>query len=531
MGRVIRDFDWATTSLAAIEHWPSCLKITLGNMLRSAFPMFLFWGDDLLCFYNDAFKPSMGTEGKHPAIGKKGKEVWADVWDFTGPLMNEVMTTGKAVYFEDKLVPFYRNGSVDNVYWTFSYSPVTDEEGCICGVLVTCIETTTAVTARKQIEGLVISRTAELEKAREDLLTSNAYLQQIINLFKEPLQVLEPVFDGEIVDFCFKITNEVYSAYANAKPEQLINKKVSEVFPGYLNTTSFTKVAEAFRTGISDTWEIHYNVDGLDLHNQMSASRLGNEVVVHFTDFTRLKNLQLQLEGKIEELERSNQNLEEFAHAASHDLKEPIRKISIFTSQLKNELKNQLQEKQLFSFERIENASKRMELLVDDLLLYSHVSQHSLEKESVNLNLKLQLVLEDLELDIKEKEAVVYVGQLPTVQGYRRQLQQMFQNLVSNALKYRKPGEAPHITIQASTATDNGQPYHLIEVADNGIGFEQKYVERIFKMFTRLHGKNEYAGSGVGLSIVRKVIENHHGIIRAEGVPGVGSTFKVYLPF
>jgi light-regulated signal transduction histidine kinase (bacteriophytochrome) len=231
-----------------------------------------------------------------------------------------------------------------------------------------------------------------------------------------------------------------------------------------------------------------------------------------------------------EDLQRSNQNLEEFAHAASHDLKEPVRKIHFFTHQLKEQLSTHLKESERHSFNRIENAAKRMGNLIDDLLLYSHVSHRPFETEAVDLNYKVQRVLEDLELYIEEKKAVIHVEKLPIVNGYRRQLQQLFQNLISNALKYSKSDVTPQIIITASTVTENGKAYHLISVQDNGIGFEPEYAERIFQMFTRLHGKGEYSGTGVGLSIAKKVAENHNGFIRAESLPGKGSTFSVYLP-
>jgi light-regulated signal transduction histidine kinase (bacteriophytochrome) len=231
-----------------------------------------------------------------------------------------------------------------------------------------------------------------------------------------------------------------------------------------------------------------------------------------------------------EELARSNANLEEFAHAASHDLKEPIRKIHYFTQQLKQQLGDAIEENGLRFFSRIENATGRMGNLIDDLLLYSHVSQKPLETENIDLNQKVLRVLDDLELDIEEKKATINVGTLPVINGYRRQLQQLFQNLIGNALKYGKKEVPPIINIQSRAVEENGRKYHLITFEDNGIGFEQEFAEKIFHMFTRLHGKAEYSGTGVGLAIVKKVVENHNGFIRAESVPGKGSTFFVYLP-
>src|SRR5579871_3994705 len=123
MAELTRNFNWEDSSLGLPGQWPTSLLTTLGILLHSAFPMFLFWGKDLVCFYNDAFRPSLGADGKHPALGKTGKEVWGDIWEQISPWIYQVIETGKPVFFEDQLVPFYRNGQTEDIYWTFSYSP------------------------------------------------------------------------------------------------------------------------------------------------------------------------------------------------------------------------------------------------------------------------------------------------------------------------------------------------------------------------------------------------------------------------
>jgi light-regulated signal transduction histidine kinase (bacteriophytochrome) len=241
------------------------------------------------------------------------------------------------------------------------------------------------------------------------------------------------------------------------------------------------------------------------------------------------------------ELKRTNQNLEEFAYAASHDMKEPIRKIHLFTDRLKGELASQLTDTQQNLFARVENAAKRMNTLIEDLLTYSVVSRGMSHMEEVDLNVKMKNVMEDLEVEIEEKNAVLTIDPLPVIRGQKRQMQQLFQNLIGNSLKYSKPGLVPHIHIRYRTVRGSEMPlplpeeagkkqFHLIEVVDNGIGFEQEDAERIFQVFTRLHGNAEYKGTGVGLSIVKKVVENHQGYIRATSVPGEGTTFQVLLP-
>ena len=192
-------------------------------------------------------------------------------------------------------------------------------------------------------------------------------------------------------------------------------------------------------------------------------------------------------------------------------------------------------------FQRLDKSAARMEKLIDDLLEYSQAAKGASSVEAVDLNQLTQGVLEDLELEIQNKQATVTTMPLPVIQGNTRQLQQLFQNLISNALKYGKASVPPVVNIRYKTVTgkdalpeltgeEAGQFYHLIEVSDNGIGFDQHDAERIFNLFTRLRSDVEYRGSGVGLSIVKKVVESHHGFIRARSEIGKGAVFSILLP-
>jgi len=393
-----------------------------------------------------------------------------------------------------------------------------------------------------ELERQVKERTQALEQAQFTLVLSNQYLQNIINKFETPFASLTPVFEGEeIIDFRFKASNEAYSRYSNQPPEAIQNKIVSEIFPNYQKTDAFERYVDTYKTGRPHKWDLHYNLDGLDIYITVVCSKINDEVAVHFTDFTTLKRLQNDLLRNIEELQRSNKNLEDFAYAASHDLKEPIRKIHFFADRIKNEIKEKLTGEQLAVFSKLENATSRMRSLVDDLLSYSQVNQKPREFETVNLEQLLNGVLTDLELEIEEKNATITVENLPTVKGFSRQLQQLFHNLLSNALKYKNPDrpllvniyckEVKGIEVPLSLSTEEKQRnYYQITVADNGIGFNKQDAEIIFHVFQRLHPNAEYRGTGVGLSIARKVAQNHEGFIWATGVPGEGASFEVLLP-
>ena len=919
MGALTRSYDWSRTSIGSQEHWSQTLKLMVSLLLSSKFPMFLWWGKDLIQFYNDAYRPSLGNKGKHPlALGQQAKDCWQEIWPVIKPLIDQVLESGESTWSEDQLIPIFRNGSLEDVCWTFSYSPVRSESGKIEGVLVICTETTNKVRnfqkllekdqrfqnlvrdatvgiivlsgsdmnvdvvneaygklidrtpnellnqplfsiipeveesyrpildkvrltgeslffydqpflvtvneekkegylnliyqpykenngsitgvmvlchdvteqvlARKKIEEsehrirslimeapvpmcMYTGREMKIEIINEALLANWGRDQSVIGMcLKEAIPELEgqpflkllddvyttgvpyeikdteamvmrkgvlstgyydlwykPLFDakGEIYgvlatgiditekvvaqkklkeseqnlrnvfaqapvgmallsgpDFIIEIINSRFLELLIKSSEEVLGKPVFDVVPevkgqgfeemlkkvyitgetlsgfgvpvslmrnGMLETVYVNFVYEAYReddgsisgimavaTEVTEEVEARKKLENsearfrlmadsmpqfvwtsdpagsLNYYNQavydysglsfeqiekhgwlqivhpdereenvrlwMHSIENGKDFFLHHrfrnkngeyrwqlsraipqrdqagniqlwigtsTDIhedklfedelnRQVKERTLELEKKNKELERSNANLEEFAHAASHDLKEPIRKIEFFTDRLRNQLSDRLSEEERLTFKRVENSSQRMGALIDDLLLYSHVSHRPQEKEEVDLNEKLSKVLEDLELDIQIKKATITIGKLPVIKGYGRQLQQLFQNVVGNALKYNKTGIAPNIDITSSVVMFPGDgkkdKYHLIEIIDNGIGFEQNQAEKIFQMFHRLHGNSEYRGTGVGLSIARKVAENHNGKILAESKLNDGATFRIYLP-
>ena len=237
---------------------------------------------------------------------------------------------------------------------------------------------------------------------------------------------------------------------------------------------------------------------------------------------------------------RSNQSLQQFAYVASHDLQEALRKILSFSTLLQEQFADQLGEGTDY-LERMQSAASRMSTLIRDLLAFSRLSTRKDTTASVALTEVVNQVLTDLDLTIQEAGANVTVGPLPTVSGDSSQLRQLFQNLISNALKFRRAEVVPLIQITAHVVSSADLPfsvkparsaaaYHQINVSDNGIGFDEKYTERIFEVFQRLHGRSEYAGTGIGLAICEKVAVNHGGAITATSKPGLGSTFIVYLP-
>jgi PAS domain S-box-containing protein len=246
------------------------------------------------------------------------------------------------------------------------------------------------------------------------------------------------------------------------------------------------------------------------------------------TDVTSLKKTQLQLEQTNRELEQSNRELESFASVASHDLQEPLRKIQSFGERLKTATAGTLNPEALDYLERMQNAATRMRRLIEDLLSFARVTSKAQPFTRVELSTIAREVLGDLEVAIEQAKATVTLGELPAIQGDPTQMRQLLQNLVSNALKFRREDAPPRISIEASVDKESGR--HEIRVQDNGIGFEEKHADKIFALFQRLHGRGKYEGTGLGLAICRKIAERHGGSITARSTLGQGSTFTIRLP-
>lgn len=245
-----------------------------------------------------------------------------------------------------------------------------------------------------------------------------------------------------------------------------------------------------------------------------------------FQDVTVRRLAELKLEAYTAELERSNKELQDFAYVASHDLQEPLRKIQVFGERLQQRYGDVLDEKGQNYIARMQNAAERMQALIIDLLAFSRVRTHSQPFEKVDLARIVAQVMQDLEIGIAEIGATITVSELPVLEADPTQMRQLFQNLLGNTLKFQRPDVPLQVTVSCRLA----EPFYEITVADNGIGFEPQYAERIFNVFERLHGRESYAGTGMGLAICRRIAERHRGDIHAESQPGEGAVFTVRLP-
>ena len=256
-------------------------------------------------------------------------------------------------------------------------------------------------------------------------------------------------------------------------------------------------------------------------------------------DITQQHLSELALVERNRELENIVNELDSFNRVASHDLQEPLRKIQTFISRISDEELAKMSNASKEYIAKIKSSANTMRMLIDDLLLFSRANKIEKVFEQTDFNILIDNVRQELSQTIEEKNAVLTVARLPKLNVIEFQMQQLFVNLIGNSLKYCKPDISPEIIIDCELIqpndypilkTDTQEKYYKISVTDNGLGFEQKYADTIFILFQRLHNKSDYPGSGIGLAICKKIVENHHGFITAEGKPGIGATFTIYLP-
>lgn len=249
-------------------------------------------------------------------------------------------------------------------------------------------------------------------------------------------------------------------------------------------------------------------------------------------EITKQKYAEEELKVNAKKLEISNQELQDFASVAAHDLQEPLRKILSFSDRLKAKAKDELSSESLDYLERIYSSAQRMRILINDLLTYSRVTTKAQPFSQIDLNQVLADVISDLELRLEQTAGKIESDKLPSIEADPTQMRQLFQNLLSNSLKFIPNDRKPLIKIEASVLNVLAlkQPVCRITITDNGIGFEEKYLDRIFTIFQRLHGRQEFEGTGIGLAVCRKITDRHGGLLTATSRPGEGSSFIITLP-
>jgi len=343
--------------------------------------------------------------------------------------------------------------------------------------------------------------------------------------------------------------------YCNSAFAALVGLPLSNVmglsFETFIATGGTEIYRELMTKGWLQTWKAEVLIQATHgtVPCQLSVTALelyeGVALSLILTDLSLQKQTQAQLKQNNERLadmnaalETSNYDLQQFASVASHDLQEPLRKILIYSNLLKDQHGREFPAGQGRYLDKIIGSSTRMKTIITDVLSYSRLSFHDSTRTITNLRVLVSEVLDDFELLIWEKKAVVTLGDLPELEVNPGQIRQVFQNLISNALKFSKPGQPPSINIECTSGPEaEAEPqatpsavYCWITITDNGIGFDEQYTEKVFSLFHRLNTKDAYEGSGIGLAFAKRIIDKHGGTIGATSQEGVGSKFKIKLP-
>ena len=413
------------------------------------------------------------------------------------------------------------------------------------GEVTRVLGTSEDITKLNELKNSLKYKVEELQKAHEEL-------EKAKNLFKEAEALINyGSFDWDVEKDVVLWSDGLKRLFAGSNVLKLPKVINYAFYESRVHKDDVVKVNETVKKSIKNKKPYSFehriiNLDGIEktVHTKGWVATNEKNQLIRFigntVDITEMKIYEQDLKHKIEELNRSNQDLEQFAYIASHDLQEPLRKIMAFGERLNSKHGEELGTDGQFYLSRMMDAANRMKVLMENLLSYSRVSTKSEPFELVDLGLTIENILGDLEMKIQDVDADVTLSGMPTLNALPTQMQQLFQNLISNALKFVRPNVKAVIAIEASEANKKeisliGVPfknsrYYKITVTDNGIGFDNEYAEKIFLIFQRLHGRSEFEGTGLGLAICKKIVDNHDGFITAKSELNKGSVFTVYLP-
>ncbi|MBA3665941.1 MAG: PAS domain-containing protein, partial [Bacteroidetes bacterium] len=510
----------------------------LRSFIESApYPIGVYIGEELIV--EVANQAMLDTWGKGKNIfGKSYEEILPELSNQEiFAQLDSVFKTGIAFHAKNKRVDLMIDGKMNTHYFNYSFTPLFDDKGKVYGVMNTGADVTDLNLAIQKAEQSEQSLKETILQAPVAMciLKESDFIVELANdlmceLFGKPQAEItgKPIFVAlpEARNQGFEeLLNGVYSTgkpfTAEGAAVNLLRGKSMQTL--YVN---FVYAPYREREGIISG----ILVIAVDVTAQVIARQQIEEVVAARTKELALANSDLQ---------KSNAELAQFAYIASHDLQEPLRKITTYAEILEKRIATKIDEQSRVYFEKINNSSSRMNVLIKDVLAYSEISKETELFKSVDLNQIINNVLSDYELLIEEKKAKIKVDRLPSIEAVPLQMSQLFSNLISNALKFSRKEIATVIKITCTKVNSkelkslklnaNGE-YVKIQVSDNGIGFKEEYQEKIFNIFQRLHRKSEYAGTGIGLAMCKKIALSHRGDMNAEGSSESGAVFNIILP-
>jgi signal transduction histidine kinase len=436
-------------------------------------------------------------------------------------VLEEVYTTGIPYTANELMLNMLHDEKTVTKYLNVTFQPLRNEYHHVIGIVATGVDMTEQVISNRLIK------------------ESESKYKGLFHSMTQGFCIIKMVFDenNNPVDFVF---TEVNSAFYNITPHRdVVGKSARSLIKG-----NFDFWLDVYGKVVLTGQEVVVSGKGISdkgQHFEVYAYPVGcNQVAVLFSDVSERKKseemqklfaekLKALVEQRTMELQQSNENLQQFAHIASHDLKEPVRKITSYAGLLLND---ELSEEEKLTFIRnIHKSGLRMAKTIDDILNYSTSDRYfDHEFDEVNLNEVISDVRLDLEMNISNKKAVIEVGELPVLKCSRILMYQLFYNLLANALKFSKPCVPAKISIASKPIIIDDKEYAEITVTDNGVGFDMQFAEKIFEKFSRLHSKDRYEGTGLGLALCKRIVERHSGIISATSLPDEGAAFIVALP-
>jgi PAS domain S-box-containing protein len=552
MGKILLLQNWDATSLGNPALWQQSLKNTLNIVLNLSFPALLVWGSEYRCFFNDSYKKAWIDSDAHPlTFGQCGISLFSHSLPVSKKTIDEMLSEKKITGSEDLFVPILIEENRKNVQWTFYYNAVYNDQGNTGGVLVSCNE----IDIQKYISRLNIDDHHIIEAEEKARL---AIESADLGTYEVDLRTDEIKISERFKKICGVEGNITQSEF------------VSRIHPDDQD------IQEAAHRESLKTGSLHYEAriihnDGshhwIKVNGHMSYDHAGKPLMLLgvIQDITEQKafadGLKKLVQERTEELQalneelvatneeliqsnshfiRVNKELEQFAYVASHDLQEPLRKIQIFANILNQKYTDELSPAAAVYMEKITASASRMSNLIKDLLDYSRLSYNSSLFKQVDLNVVVRHVINDFELLISQKGVFVNADQLPSLEAIPIQMNQLFYNMIGNSIKFSRKTVKPVITIASRilapeemkqfAGLKNDKEYLQITISDNGIGFSQQYAEQIFTIFQRLNDKSKYGGYGIGLALCKRIVENHNGIIFANGAENEGATFVFVLP-
>ncbi|HZW03737.1 MAG TPA: MASE3 domain-containing protein [Anaerolineaceae bacterium] len=386
-------------------------------------------------------------------------------------------------------------------------------------------------------------REEELKRANQDLELELHTRKRVEEALRKSEARLRRLADSNIIGVMFS-NRDGRIREANGYLLDLVGYRRADLQTGQLCWIDLTPpeytqadwqaISETMERGACTPYEKEFlRKDGSRVPILTGYARIedSDDFICFVLDLTQRKQAEASLANYALRLEQSNQQLEDFAFVASHDLQEPLRKIQTFGGRLKELVGDKITTEEQDYLQRMVTAAARMRNMINDLLALSRVTTQGQPFSRVSLEEIAREVLADLEVQVEKTGGRVELGALPVIDADPAQIRQLMQNLISNGLKFHRPDVPPVLHITSETVHNNGSPLARVEIKDNGIGFELEYAERIFQPFQRLHGRNKYEGNGIGLTICRKIVERHNGQITVSSQPEVGSVFSILLPY